>query len=105
MTGTGHATGHIAPKGMYFAIFAALMLLTTMTVAVTYLDLGPFNMIVAMGIAVTKATLVILYFMHIRWSGRLNQVTLLSALLFLGFLFAFTLGDYLSRGTIGVFGR
>ena len=98
-------THHIASRGLYFVIFTALMVLTGMTIAVTYLDLGQFNMVVALGIAVTKATLVVLYFMHMRWSSRLTHATALSALLFLFFLFAFTLSDYLSRGALGVLGR
>ena len=98
-------THHIAPKGLYFTIFAALMLLTLLTVGVTYIDLGQANLLVAMGIAVFKASLVILYFMHVRWSQKLVQVTVASGFLFFGILVLFTLGDYFSRGALGVAGR
>ena len=58
-----------------------------------------------MGIAVFKASLVILYFMHVRWSPKLVQVTVVTSFLFFGILVAFTLGDYFSRGLLGVAGR
>ena len=96
---------HIASKGFYVVIFAALMVLTGMTVVVTYLDLGPANLAVAMGIAVTKATLVVLFFMHVWWSDRLVKVTVATSVVFLLFLFSFTLADYFSRGLLGVAGR
>ena len=98
-------THHVAPKGLYFTIFGALMVLTLLTVGVTYIDLGEMNLIVAMGIAVFKASLVILYFMHVRWSPKLIQVTVVTSFLFFGILVAFTLGDYFSRGLLGVAGR
>jgi cytochrome c oxidase subunit 4 len=95
-------SSHIAPKSLYYAIFAALLVLTAVTVGVAFLDLGPMNTVVAMGIAVTKATLVILFFMHVRWSDRLTGVVVASSFIWLIILFAFTLGDYLSRGWIPV---
>lgn len=98
-------TPHIAPKGLYYAIFCALMVLTAGTVAVTYVDLGGANLLVAMGIAVFKATLVILYFMHVRWSPKLVQVTVVTSLAFFAILAAFTFNDYLTRGMLGVAGR
>ena len=81
------------------------MVLTLLTVAVTYVDLGQLNLVVAMGIAVFKASLVILYFMHVRWSPKLVQVTVATSFLFFGILVLFTLGDYFSRGLLGVAGR
>jgi cytochrome c oxidase subunit IV len=98
-------SAHVAPVRLYIAIFAALMVLTLLTVAVTYVDLGPANLFVAMGIAVVKATLVVLYFMHVRWSDRLTAVTVMTSLVFLAVLFAFTWADYLTRGVLGVAGR
>jgi len=85
--------------------FGPLVAMTVLTVLVTYVDLGPANLFVAMGIAIFKATIVVLYFMHARWSSRLTHVTILSALVFLGILFSFTLADYFTRGLIGVAGR
>jgi cytochrome c oxidase subunit 4 len=98
-------TGHIASQGLYFTIFAALMLLTALTVGVTYVDLGEANLFVAMGIAITKATLVVLFFMHLRWSSRLTHVAVIAALVFLAILASFTFADYLTRGMMGVAGR
>lgn len=96
---------HIASKGLYYTIFLALMVLTGLTVAVTYVDLGAANLFVAMGIAVFKASLVVLYFMHVRWSPKLVQVTVFTSLLFIVILAGFTFADYLTRGLLGVPGR
>jgi cytochrome c oxidase subunit 4 len=90
---------------MYFTIFGALMVLTAVTVGVTYLDFGAANLPIAMAIAVTKASLVVLFFMHARWSERLVQVTVLTALAFFAILVAFTLQDYATRDILGVSGR
>lgn len=98
-------THHIASVRLYLAIFVALFVLTLLTVGVTYVDLGQFNLFVAMAIAVFKASLVVLYFMHVRWSPKLVQVTVVTSLLFVGILAAFTFGDYLTRGLLGVAGR
>jgi cytochrome c oxidase subunit IV len=98
-------SAHVAPVRLYLVIFGALMILTALTVAVTYVDLGAANLFVAMGIAIFKAVLVVLYFMHVRWSDRLTVVTVMTALVFLGVLFAFTWADYLTRGILGVAGR
>jgi cytochrome c oxidase subunit IV len=98
-------SAHIAPKSLYYTIFLALLALTGLTVGVTYVDLGEANLFVALGIALTKATLVVLFFMHLRWSDRLVHVAVLTALVFLAILATFTFGDYLSRGWLGVAGR
>lgn len=100
-----HTHGHIAPLSMYYAVFGALMLGTAITVAVAYVDLGFFNTAVALGIAVTKATLVILYFMHVRWASRLTWVVILGSLFWLILMFVIAMTDYLSRGWMGVPGR
>jgi cytochrome c oxidase subunit 4 len=96
---------HIAPKSLYYAIFASLMVLTVVTVAVTYVDLGRANLLVALAIAVTKATLVVLFFMHAKYSERLVQVSIITSLTFLSFLGIFSLADYLTRGLLGVAGK
>jgi len=90
--------GHISPKSTYFAIFAALMVLTATTVAVAFIDLGLLNFPIALGIAILKATLVILFFMHVKYSSRLAQLIVATAFFFLVILFGLTLMDYLSRG-------
>ena len=100
-----HTHGHIAPLSMYYAVFGALMVGTAITVAVAYVDLGFFNTAVALGIAVTKATLVVLYFMHVRWASRLTWVVVAGSLFWLILMFAIAMTDYLSRGWMGVPGR
>jgi len=90
--------GHISPKGMYYGIFAALMVLTGVTVAVAFVPLGAFNFPVAISIAITKATLVILFFMHAKYSSTLTKLFVGTAFFFLAILLGLTLTDYLSRG-------
>jgi cytochrome c oxidase subunit 4 len=96
---------HIAKPSLYAVIFGTLIVLTLATVGVTYIDLGSANLFVALAIAVTKATLVVLYFMHARWSERLVHVTILMALGFVGILAAFSMADYFTRNILGVAGR
>ena len=91
---SGH---HVAPKGMYYAVFLALIVGTILTVVVARYDLGPFNNIVMLTIACTKALLVVLFFMHVRWSSRLTWVVVTGAFLWLGLLFVLTFADYLTR--------
>jgi cytochrome c oxidase subunit IV len=89
---------HISPKSIYYSIFGALMVLTAVTVAVAFIDLGILNFPVALTIAITKATLVVLYFMHVKYSSGLTKLIVGSAFFFLIILFALTMTDYLSRG-------
>ena len=90
--------GHIIPKKTYFLIFALLMILLVATVWVAYLHFeSPFNVIVPMTIAVIKSVLVILYFMHVRYSGRLTWVFVFAAIFWLLIMIAITMGDYVSR--------
>jgi cytochrome c oxidase subunit IV len=91
-------SGHISPKGMYYAVFATLMVLTIITVAVATINLGGLNFPVALGIAITKATLVILFFMHAKYSSRLTKLFVGTAFFFLAVLLGLSLTDYLSRG-------
>jgi cytochrome c oxidase subunit 4 len=88
---------HIVPVKLYFGIFAALMVFTAVTVWVAFHDYGVFNIVVAMTIAVCKATLVVLYFMHVRWSSRLIWVVVGAGLVWLVILLALTMADYLTR--------
>jgi len=90
---------HIVSRKVYFTIFGALIVGTAATVVVAFIDLGgQFNTVVALTIAVIKATLVVLYFMHVRYSSRLTWVIVGSGLFWLGIMFALTLSDYLTRG-------
>ena len=91
-------SGHVAPKSLYYTIFAALMVGTIITVAVAFVDLGALNNVVMLSIAIAKATLVVLYFMHVRWSTRLTWVVVVSGFFWLLIMFSFTMMDYLSRG-------
>jgi cytochrome c oxidase subunit 4 len=91
-------SGHISPRGTYYAIFAALMVLTAVTVGVAFINLGPFNFPVAISIAIVKATLVILFFMHVKYSSRLTKLIIAGGFFFLLVLFVLTMTDYLSRG-------
>ena len=88
---------HIAPIRLYITIFVTLMVLTAITVAVAYVNLGEFNKIVALGIASVKATLVILYFMHVKYSSRLTKLVVVSGFFFLFLLLGLTMADYASR--------
>ena len=90
---------HIVSRQLYFLIFGALMILTGVTVAAAYFSLGSekLNTIVALAIAVTKATLVILYFMHVRYSPRLTWVVVTSGFFWLAIMITLTLSDYLTR--------
>jgi cytochrome c oxidase subunit 4 len=88
---------HVVPKKIYFLIFASLLALTTLTTGVAYINLGVWNTIVALIIAVCKATLVALFFMHLRWSPRLMRAVLLSALLWLAILIGLTTADFFTR--------
>lgn len=83
---------------MYYFVFLALLVGTGMTVAAAKVDLGPLNNIVMLAIACTKATLVILFFMHVRWSSRLTWVVAMSGFFWLLILFGLGMSDYLSRG-------
>ena len=79
-------------------IFGALMVGTVITVMAAFVDLGVLNFPVALAIAVTKATLVVLFFMHVKYSSQLTKLFVGMAFFFLVVLFALTLSDYLSRG-------
>jgi cytochrome c oxidase subunit IV len=89
---------HISPKSVYFTIFGSLMVLTAITVAVAFLQLGVFNFPVAITIAFLKATLVVLFFMHVKYSSKLTKLLVGSTFFFLASLFGLTMTDYLSRG-------
>lgn len=93
-------SGHIAPKSLYYGVFLALMAGTGLTVTAAFVDMGPFNNIIMLAIACAKATLVILFFMHVRWSTRLTWVVAMAGFFWLLILFGLGMSDYLSRGWI-----
>ena len=89
---------HIVSVRVYITIFLVLLVGTALTVWAAFIDF-PFglNTIIAMTIAVTKATFVVLYFMHVRYSGRLIWLVIAAALFWMGIMFALTISDYSSR--------
>ena len=91
-------SGHVSPKSVYYSIFAALMVLTALTVFAAFVNLGVFNFPVALAIAVIKSTLVILFFMHVKYSSRLTKLVVVTSLFFLVILLGETFMDYASRG-------
>lgn len=100
-------THPIVPLRLYLGIFAALILLTGLTVAVAFFDLGGgrlhyVNAIVAITIALAKGLLVVLYFMHVRYSDRLTWIFVGAGVFWLFILFVLTLADYVSRGWIQI---
>ena len=88
---------HVSPVSMYVTIFSALMVLTAVTVAAAFLNLGPFNFSVAMLIAGFKASLVVWYFMHVKDQSYLTKLTVATGLFFLTILLGMSLIDYVSR--------
>ena len=95
---------HIVPVKVYLVIFFSLLLGTALTVFAAFYDFPwQLNTIIALTIASVKATLVVLYFMHVRYSNRLVWVIVISALFWMGILFALTFSDYATRGWLQVF--
>jgi cytochrome c oxidase subunit 4 len=92
-----HGTGHVSPISLYVTIFLALMVLTAVTVFAAFVNLGQFNFLVAMVIACFKASLVIWYFMHVKYQSKLTKLTLSTGLFFLAILLGMMLIDYSSR--------
>jgi cytochrome c oxidase subunit 4 len=97
-TYTGHtAPHHAASLVSYFVVFATLMILTVITVWVSRIDLGALNTPLAMAIAIVKATVVILWFMHVIHSPRMTWIVVISSFLWLAVMFALFYSDYLTR--------
>jgi cytochrome c oxidase subunit IV len=94
------SVGHVAPKSMYYAVFLALLVGTGLTVAAAFIDMGAMNNVAMLGIAGIKATLVILFFMHVRWSTRLTWVVAMAGFFWLLILFGVGMADYLTRGWV-----
>lgn len=82
---------------MYLLIFGALLLGTAITVGASYVDLGEWNPVIALAIACTKAVLVILFFMHIKYSSRVMKLTVAAGFVTFLILITMTLSDYISR--------
>lgn len=99
-------THHVIEPYVYYRVFAILVVLFILTVAVAFFDLSkmtgwqPANIVIALAIAIAKAAVIILYFMHVKYSSRLTQLFAGSALIFLAIMFAFTFSDYFTRDWI-----
>jgi cytochrome c oxidase subunit 4 len=91
---------HVVPRKVYIGVFAALLALLALTVAVALVDLGPLNTAAALLIALVKAVLVILFFMHVRYSERLIWIAAIAAFVWLGILLVLTMSDYRTRGNL-----
>jgi cytochrome c oxidase subunit IV len=88
---------YIVPTRTYYGIFVVLIACTLLTWRIAYFDLGPLNTIVALAIAVFKAGLVVLFFMHVKYGTRLTWAVVLSGLFWFGIMITLTMGDYLTR--------
>ncbi len=101
-----HDEPHIVPLSLYFLVFGVLVVGTILTYFVATVDLEWIfpgaNTLVALLIAFTKMTFVVLFFMHVRWSSRLIWLTAIAGFFWLAIMFAFTMQDYLTRSA-GVF--
>jgi cytochrome c oxidase subunit 4 len=104
-TSTAHAE-HVLPMKTYWTVFWALMVLLVATVVGAYMPLGHFHLLMAMTIAVVKAALIIMYFMHVKYSGKITWVFSTAAFAWLAILILFCLNDYLSRNWLpGIEGK
>jgi cytochrome c oxidase subunit IV len=91
---------HVVPFKIYAVIFATLLLLTLVTVDVATYKFGMLSIYIALAVATTKATLVILYFMHVRYAPALVAVFAAAGFVWLLLLLTFTLSDFVTRGWI-----
>jgi cytochrome c oxidase subunit IV len=96
---------HISSIQTNVTVFVALLVLLFVTVGAAYLPLGPLNFATAMAVATAKAVLIVVYFMHAKYSHRLTAVIAMASLLWLSIMVALTLTDYLSRGWLDVPGK
>ncbi len=92
--------GHVLPLKTYYSIFALLLALTGLTVAAAYIDMGALNIFVALGIAAVKATVVILFFMHVKYATKLTQLFVALGFCWLAILLGITSMDFASRAWI-----
>jgi cytochrome c oxidase subunit 4 len=88
---------HIVSPKVYIAVLTALLVGTVLTVQAAKVDLGPWNIVLALAIAVTKMTLVILFFMHGKYSSRRTKLVIVSGFFWLAIMLALTLADYTTR--------
>jgi cytochrome c oxidase subunit IV len=94
---------HVVPVSLYIVIFLSLMVLTALTVFAATKDFGPGNTIIAVSIAVLKASLVILFFMHVRYNDNIVRIAVFAGFLWLGIMIVLTLSDYIARGWLPIY--
>jgi cytochrome c oxidase subunit 4 len=90
-------TEHIVPISVYVGVFLVLMIGTALTTAVAYVDLGRWNTVVALAIAVTKMLFVVLFFMHVKYNPGLSRIVIVGAFFWLGIMICFSMADELTR--------
>lgn len=94
----GAVHAHVSSVGFYVAVFGGLLTLTLLTVGQSYVDLGKLNIVLVILIATMKASLVVTFFMHLRWDNKFNALIFLSTIFFIGVFFAYTINDTGQRG-------
>jgi len=100
-----HSEHHIVPKRVYFGVFATLIVLTWVTAWISTKDLGPLNIYVALSIAVFKASLVLLFFMHVKYGSKLTKFIVCIGIVWLLMLLFIAMIDIWTRSWMGVPGR
>lgn len=100
-----HSTPHVLPVSTYLAVYVALLVLLVATVGFAFVDMGSLNFPVTMAIAVAKALMIALIFMHVYYSEKLVWVFAGASFLWLAILIAYTLNDYFTRGMLGILGK
>ncbi len=94
----GAVHAHVSSTAFYVAVFMVLIGLTVLTVGQSYVDLGKLNIALVIAIATLKASLVVSFFMHLRWDNKFNVLIFLSTIFFIGVFFVYTMNDTNSRG-------
>lgn len=89
---------HLVPAKVYITVWIALLIFTGLTTGVAYIDLGVFNTVVALLIAGIKMMLVVLFFMHVKWTTGMSRIVMVAAVFWLGIMMAFTVADEITRG-------
>jgi cytochrome c oxidase subunit IV len=89
--------GHVVPVTTYVGVFIALMIFTGLTTLIAYIDLGRWNTVVALAIAVAKMTLVVLFFMHVKYATGLTRIVILAGFFWLGIMITLSCADELTR--------
>ena len=103
MSSNGHAP--VVPVSTYVTIFVSLLVLTAATYYVATIDFGWMNTPIALAVALLKASLVVIYFMGVRYNTPLTKTVVVAGFFWLFILFGLTMNDYLTRDWIGVLGR